>query len=230
MLIFFRPTVLFFEKPLQLVIGSHGVGILSKGELVYGLPFEGLQSMSFLPSRISPEKGLVKGAQIFLSGDKFEYDLKTLCPEDKATLAQITQEFKELKHGDCGKADGRNLPYPTRADDNAVSRLLLYSFANCVFTPSRNLSPKYSRKLDSAMVGLGACPGRIPDSARRSVGYSEVVLSTKDSLLYGQFVGANAVLQALRASTRTCSATAVLSSESLIQGGRTSSRRRSPFC
>jgi len=99
MLIFFRPTVLFFDKPLQLVIGSHGVGIRSKGELVYGVPFEELQSMSFLPSRISPEKGLVKGSIVFLSGDKFEYDLKMLRPEDKAALAQITQEFKELKHG-----------------------------------------------------------------------------------------------------------------------------------
>ncbi len=95
----FRSVVLFLDKPLQLIVGSKGLGIRSKGELVYRVSFEQLQSMSFIPSRISPEKGLVKGSIVFLSGDKLEVDLKMLRPEDKATLTQVVQEFKELKHG-----------------------------------------------------------------------------------------------------------------------------------
>ncbi len=90
----------FLLKPLWLVVGTKGVGMWTDGKFAYGLPFKDLQSVRFTDSRINREEGLMKASIRLRNGEELRFELKPNKPEDRETLRQIAQEFKELKHGD----------------------------------------------------------------------------------------------------------------------------------
>lgn len=89
-----------FQKPLWLVVGRDGIGVWSNGTFAYGMPLKALRSIRFEESSVLRDDNRPKVIFQFLNGEELRFELKPRTPEDRETLRQIAQEFKELKHGD----------------------------------------------------------------------------------------------------------------------------------
>lgn len=97
---FFPLVFVALQKPLYFVVGNKGIGVWTDGRYAYVLPFNQLQTLRFTESVINREEGMMKASIRFLDGEELRFELKVRTPEDRETLRQIAQEFKELKHGD----------------------------------------------------------------------------------------------------------------------------------
>lgn len=95
----FQAALPFAQKPLELILGAEGLAIGTNEQIAHAVSFSQLQSLRFTPSRIDADKGLIKTSITFLNGDELTYNIIVKKQEDKDALWQITQEFKELKHG-----------------------------------------------------------------------------------------------------------------------------------
>lgn len=93
-------SALYCQKAVQMIVGTKGLGIAMEGRYALAFAFKDLQTVRFTDSKLRQDIQIVKASIRLLNGEELRFELSPSKPEDRETLRQIAQEFKELKHGD----------------------------------------------------------------------------------------------------------------------------------